>query len=233
MTKTDEAASAARTPAAHVRFRLPEEIGVIIALVVMMAVIGVARPRFLNPINLFTLLGNTTFLGMLAVGMVFLLAIREIDLSVGWMFNFSAVLAALLMVAGIDPWLAAMAGVVFGAGCSGCVNGVIAVTPAAAGHHRHARHLFDVPGPVAGREQWPGDRAAGPERAASSSVISTKTFGVLPVAAAGVRRAGRGHACRPAPHPLRLSCAGGRQQPGGRRPCRHLQRRRCGCRRWC
>ena len=43
---------------------------------------------------------------MLAVGMVFLLAIREIDLSVGWTFNFSAVLAALLMVAGVNPWLA-------------------------------------------------------------------------------------------------------------------------------
>jgi ribose transport system permease protein len=48
---------------------------------------------------------------MLAVGMVFLLAIREIDLSVGWMFNFSAVFAAVLMVAGIDPWLAAALGV--------------------------------------------------------------------------------------------------------------------------
>src|SRR5436190_1774690 len=86
------AASAARP--SRRRFRIPEEIGVIVALVAMMAIIGFARPRFLNPINLFSLLGNTTFLGMLAIGMVFLLAIREIDLSVGWMFNFSAVFAA-------------------------------------------------------------------------------------------------------------------------------------------
>ena len=77
---------------------------------VMIAVIGFAKPRFLNPINLFTILGNTTFQGMLSLGMVFLLAIREIDLSVGWMFNFSAVIAALLMVAGVDPWLAMLAG---------------------------------------------------------------------------------------------------------------------------
>ena len=112
------------TPAA--RFALPDEIGVIAALVAMMVIVGVARPRFLNPINLFALLGNTTFLGMLALGMVFLLAIREIDLSVGWMFNFSAVIAAMLMVAGFNPWLAAVAGIGFGAGL-GLVNGILVV----------------------------------------------------------------------------------------------------------
>lgn len=108
------------------RFGIPEEIGVIAALLVMVAVIGFARPRFLNPVNLLTILGNTTFQGMLALGMVFLLAIREIDLSVGWIFNFSAVVAALLMGAGADPWIAALGGVAFGA-LLGLVNAVIAV----------------------------------------------------------------------------------------------------------
>jgi ribose transport system permease protein len=107
-------------------FRLPNEIGVVAALMAMVAIVGVARPRFLNPINLFSILGNTTFLGMLSIGMVFLLAIGEIDLSVGWIFNFSAVFSALLMVAGVNPWLAAAAGVLFGAAL-GLVNGVLAV----------------------------------------------------------------------------------------------------------
>ena len=106
--------------------RLPEEIGVIVALVVMLVLIGTFRPNFLNPMNLASLVGNATFLGMLAVGMVFLLAIREIDLSVGWMFNFSATVAALMMVSGIDPWIAAAGGVLFGAGL-GLLNGIIAV----------------------------------------------------------------------------------------------------------
>jgi ribose transport system permease protein len=105
---------------------LPEEIGVIVALLVMIAVIGVARPRFLNPINLLTILGNTTFQGMLSLGMVFLLAIREIDLSVGWMFNFSAVVAALMMVGGVNPWLGALAGIGFGA-VLGLINGLLAI----------------------------------------------------------------------------------------------------------
>jgi ribose transport system permease protein len=92
-----------------------------------MAIIGISRPRFLNPLNLLTILGNTTFQGMLSLGMVFLLAIREIDLSVGWMFNFSAVFSATLMVAGFNPWLATMGGVAFGA-LLGLMNGALAVS---------------------------------------------------------------------------------------------------------
>jgi ribose transport system permease protein len=120
-------ARAASAKPGRARWRLPEETGVLVALIVMIAIIGLAKPRFLNPINLFTVLGNTTFQGMLSLGMVYLLAIREIDLSVGWMFNFSAVVAALLMVAGLNPWLAMVAGVAFG-GLLGLVNGLLAIT---------------------------------------------------------------------------------------------------------
>ena len=100
--------STAAPRSARWRFGVPEEVGVVVALVVLMAIIGISRPRFLNPLNLLTILGNTTFQGMLSLGMVFLLAIREIDLSVGWMFNFSAVFSATLMVAGFNPWLATL-----------------------------------------------------------------------------------------------------------------------------
>ncbi len=126
-SSAEKAADAMAARPTRARWRLPEETGVLVALIVMIAVIGLAKPRFLNPINLFTVLGNTTFQGMLSLGMVYLLAIREIDLSVGWMFNFSAVVAALLMVAGLNPWLAMIAGVAFGA-LLGLVNGLLAVT---------------------------------------------------------------------------------------------------------
>jgi ribose transport system permease protein len=122
---TETVAARASKPAR--RFRLPEETGVVVALIVMIATIGFAKPRFLNPINLFTILGNTTFQGMLSLGMVFLLAIREIDLSVGWVFNFSAVVAALLMVAGLNPWLAMFAGIGFGA-LLGLANGLLVIS---------------------------------------------------------------------------------------------------------
>jgi ribose transport system permease protein len=122
-----EALDTTATRPRRARWRLPEETGVLVALIVMISIIGLAKPRFLNPINLFTVLGNTTFQGMLSLGMVYLLAIREIDLSVGWMFNFSAVVAALLMVAGLNPWLAMIAGILFGA-LLGLVNGLLAIT---------------------------------------------------------------------------------------------------------
>ena len=122
---TDVESRTQSAPSPRVRWRLPEEIGVLVALIVMIAVIGFAKPRFLNPINLFTVLGNTAFQGMLSLGMVYLLAIREIDLSVGWMFNFSAVVAAMLMVAGLNPWPAMLAGVAFGA-FLGFINGLLA-----------------------------------------------------------------------------------------------------------
>ena len=112
-------------PLGRRRLGLPEEVGVVAALVVLIVVIGLARPRFLNPLNLLTILGNTTFEGMLSLGMVFLLAIREIDLSVGWMFNFSAVVSALLMAAGVNPWIATVGGVCFGA-LLGLMNGILA-----------------------------------------------------------------------------------------------------------
>lgn len=180
MTETNR--PSAQTSAAPKKrgLRLPDEIGVIIALLAMIAIIGIARPRFLNPINLFSLLGNTTFLGMLAIGMVFLLAVREIDLSVGWIFNFSAVIAALLMVAGFNPWLAAIAGIVFGAGL-GLVNGLIAVTlrlPAiivTLGTYSMFQGLSLIVNK--GRAIVPEDQSS-----AFFSVISLKLFGIVPVA---------------------------------------------------
>lgn len=108
------------------RRRLPDETGVVIALLTLVVVVGVLRPNFLQPATLFQQLSGAAFIGMLALGMVFVVAIRDIDLSVGWMFNFSAVIAAKAMVFGIDPWLAAGIGVAFG-GLLGLVNGLLAV----------------------------------------------------------------------------------------------------------
>lgn len=163
------------------RLRLPEEIGVLAALLLMVAVIGIVKPRFLNPINLFTILGNTTFQGMLSLGMVYLLAIREIDLSVGWMFNFSAVVSALLMVAGFNPWIAMLAGVAFGA-LLGLVNGALAVT----------LRLPSIIVTLGTFSMFEGlslvvndGRAVNPPNPTTSffTLISAKMFGVVPVVA--------------------------------------------------
>jgi len=115
-----------QTARRSLRSRLPDEVGVIVALLVLIVLVGIANPNFLLPRSLGQLLSSAAFTGMLAIGMVFVVVIRDIDLSVGWMFNFSAVVAGSLMVNGLDPFLAAGAGVLFG-GLLGLVNGLLAV----------------------------------------------------------------------------------------------------------
>jgi ribose transport system permease protein len=106
--------------------RLPDETGVIVALIALVTFLSILRPNFLTPTILFQQLTGAAFIGMLALGMVFVVAIRDIDLSVGWIFNFSAVIGAKTMVAGLDPWLGALVAVGFGA-FLGLVNGVLSV----------------------------------------------------------------------------------------------------------
>ena len=121
-----EPALTAAEPARRRRRSLPDETGVIVALVVLVAIVGVLRPNFLQPTTLFQQLSGAAFIGILALGMVFVVVIRDIDLSVGWMFNFAAVIAAKSMVAGVDPFLGFVIGVLFG-GLLGLVNGVLAI----------------------------------------------------------------------------------------------------------
>lgn len=107
-------------------FRLPDETGVGLALVVLVGLVAVFHPTFLLPGNLITQVGASASYGILALGMVFVIAIGEIDLSIGWIFNFAAVIGATAMVAGFDPWIGAAIGVLFGA-LLGLINGVLGV----------------------------------------------------------------------------------------------------------
>lgn len=115
-----------RAAPARVGRRLPDETGVIVALLALVVIVGVLRPSFFAPVTLVQQLSGAAFIGMLALAMVFVVVIRDIDLSIGWMFNFSAVIAAKAMVAGIDPWLGAGIGIAFGA-LLGLINGILAV----------------------------------------------------------------------------------------------------------
>jgi ribose transport system permease protein len=116
-----------RVARARVGRRLPDETGVIVALLALVVIVGALRPNFFAPSTLVQQLSGAAFIGMLALAMVFVVAIRDIDLSIGWMFNFSAVIAAKAMVAGFDPWLGAGIGIAFGA-LLGLVNGILAVS---------------------------------------------------------------------------------------------------------
>jgi ribose transport system permease protein len=96
-----------------------------LAGVVVIFALGI--PNFASSGNFITILRQVSNIGILAVGMTFVLIAGGIDLSIGSLIPLSAVTAALLMTTsaagyGINPVIACLAGVVVG-GIVGFVNG--------------------------------------------------------------------------------------------------------------
>ena len=150
-TREPSSDSASIGKAARRKRRLPDETGVAIALLILVVIVGILRPNFLQPQVLFQQLSGAAFIGMLALGMVFVVVIRDIDLSVGWMFNFSAVIAATAMVAGIDPWIAAVIGIAVRRS-AGTRQRRPRGRPPYPGHHHYPWHPLGLSRLVAGRQ---------------------------------------------------------------------------------
>jgi ribose transport system permease protein len=102
-----------------------KELGILVILVVMILTIGAFRPNFLT-VDSFSNFGQrASWYGIMALGIVFLLSMGEIDLSIGANYAVCINGAAILMVQGMDPWLAAGAGVLIGVAL-GAFNGLVA-----------------------------------------------------------------------------------------------------------
>ena len=101
-----------------------ESNSVLIATIALIAVIGIAHPDFLAWGQLKEVVQNATYIGIIAAGMAFLISMREIDLSVGSMFGLSLISAALFMQHGMNPWLAAILGILLG-GAMGAFNALL------------------------------------------------------------------------------------------------------------
>ncbi|WP_426502307.1 sugar ABC transporter permease [Dactylosporangium sp. McL0621] len=98
---------------------------VLVGLVVVWALFQALNHNFLSARNLSNLLLQIAVLGTLAVGMVLVLVLGEIDLSVGAVAGVSAaVLARLIADHGAPPWLAIAAAVLAGA-VIGLLHGVV------------------------------------------------------------------------------------------------------------
>ena len=102
-----------------------EELGITIALVTLVLLIGVFHPAFLHRVSVLNTLQTASFVAIMACGMVFLLAMGELDLSLGGTYALSTIIAAELMSGGMNPWLAVVLGIASGAGL-GAVNGILA-----------------------------------------------------------------------------------------------------------
>src|SRR5580658_769497 len=111
--------------------RWPEETGLVVVFLLMILAIGIPYPEFLSFGSIKTVLRQSALIGIIAFGMVFLVAMIEIDLSVGGIFATASSLAALLIkIHHLDPWIAVtvalLAGVFLGA-LNGILTGLLKV----------------------------------------------------------------------------------------------------------
>jgi ribose transport system permease protein len=103
---------------------LPDELGVGLVLVVLVVGVGLANPDFLRSTSLLSTAQSSVYVGLMACGMVFPLAMREVDLSVGGIYALGIVAGAMLIHAGLSPWLALPVVLVLSAAI-GALNGAI------------------------------------------------------------------------------------------------------------
>src|ERR1700735_3507185 len=113
------------------RWRWLEDTGLIVVFVLMVLAIGIPPPEFFSFGSIKTILRQSALIGIIAFGMVYLVAMVEIDLSVGGIFAVAGSLSALLIkFYHVDPWiavaLALLSGVVLG-GLNGVLTGLLKV----------------------------------------------------------------------------------------------------------
>jgi ribose/xylose/arabinose/galactoside ABC-type transport system permease subunit len=101
-----------------------DEFGVIAVLVVIVVGVGIFHPEFLRSGNLLSITHNTVYVGLMACGVVFPLAMREVDLSVGGLYAMGMVVGAVLIRDGSGTW-AAVAAVLVLSAALGAVNGIV------------------------------------------------------------------------------------------------------------
>ncbi|NRO98307.1 L-arabinose ABC transporter permease AraH [Paraburkholderia sp. NMBU_R16] len=105
-------------------WRLANKSGIVMVFVILFAVLALAVPDFLTSRNMQGLLLSVTLIGSIAVTMMFVLALGEVDLSVASIVAFSGVVASMLITATHSVVFGVTVGVLAG-GAVGLVNGVL------------------------------------------------------------------------------------------------------------
>lgn len=101
------------------------ETGVFIALVLMCVVLAIARPNaFPRPQNLLNIGRQVSLVGIMAIGMTFVIISGEIDLSIGSIYALAGLSTGLLLTQGWSMLAAVAAGLVIGS-TVGFINGFL------------------------------------------------------------------------------------------------------------
>lgn len=94
-----------------------QELGVGSALVILVLVLGFSTEHFFDINNLVAIIRSASFIGIMALGMVFVLSGRDVDLSVGGIYNLSGIFTAFLFVQGMPIGVCILGGIVVGVLC--------------------------------------------------------------------------------------------------------------------
>ena len=192
-----------------------DEIGVIGALIVLIVLLALLVPdTFLTAQNVINVSRQASYVGIMAVGMVFVIAMGDIDLSVGSIWMLSSVMMAIALRDGYSIWIAVAVCMLVATLC-GFLNGALSValgiptiivTLGTLSLYRGLGLVVTNATPVSGYDletwffEWIGGRDPDLRRLD--------------------QRLGHAHRRRPRlgplqPHPLRPASAGHRQQPSG------------------
>lgn len=100
-------------------------LGVLIALLLLCAILAIASPNFLKLTNFMSLLKQTAFNALLAIGMLLCLITAGIDLSVGANATFCACMAGMMVQRGMTSSFAMIAVILVSGLAVGTVNGLL------------------------------------------------------------------------------------------------------------
>lgn len=103
-----------------------DEIGVIAAMLGICIFLSLTTDTFLTEKNLISVLRQSSYIGIMAVGMVFVMSMGDIDLSVGAMLMLVSVTMSVWFRDGWSPWVIIPAGLALATLCGFC-NGVLSV----------------------------------------------------------------------------------------------------------
>ena len=113
------------------RYRITKLFGnqesvILFGLLLLIFVIGIANPRFLNERNISDILQGNAYIAVAALGMTMVIVTGNIDISVGSLVGLLAVISGRLVVAGVPSPLAWLAPLFVGAGIGAFIGFLVA-----------------------------------------------------------------------------------------------------------
>lgn len=109
-------------------FRKVRELGVVVPLALLWIALSLSTDRFLTIFNLNNVAVQFAVIGAMAIGTTAVVICREIDLSIGAVQGFAAIIAALLVVQMEVAWPVAILAAICGGALIGAANGWFVVT---------------------------------------------------------------------------------------------------------